>query len=136
MRKELWNWEIELNDSKKTFKLTAETMYKKSFFVSLAEKTLITLTKIKRISIGNNEKESARNIIQLFKTDAEFREKWIRELESRNVFYNLLKSILNDLHKQVPTLHLYDVKIENLDFEEAESDSIKIKVVFSGKFEE
>jgi len=128
MRKELWNYEIELDDSSNRFSLKAETSMPKNWLVKLSEGVMRKIAWIKGIKLNDEEMEKSRNIFKLVREDANFKKEWIKQLEK----YGILNELIDKVGKSI-NAYLYDYTIDDLDFED-NGNVIKVKVVISGKF--
>jgi hypothetical protein len=128
MRKELWNYEIELDDASNRFSLKAETLVRKDWIISLSEGVMKKVAWIKGIKLNNEEIEKSRNIFKLVREDENFKKEWIKQLEK----YGILNELIDKVAKNI-NAYLYDYKIDDLDFED-NGNLIKVKVVISGSF--
>jgi hypothetical protein len=128
MRKELWNYEIELDDASNRFSLKAETLVPKSWMIRLSEEVMKKVAWLKGIKLNDEELEKSRNIFELVREDANFKKEWIRQLEK----YGILNGLVDKVAKSI-NAYLYDYTIDDLDFED-NGNLIKVKVVISGNF--
>jgi hypothetical protein len=128
MRKELWNYEIELDDASNRFSLKAETLVRKDWIITLSEGVMKKVAWIKGIKLNNEELEKSRNIFKLVREDENFKKEWIKQLEK----YGILNELIDKVAKSI-NAYLYDYTIDDLDFED-NGNLIKVKVVISGSF--
>jgi hypothetical protein len=128
MGKELWSYEIELDDASNRFILKAETLVPKNWIIKLSEGVMKKVAWIKGIKLNNEEIEKSRNIFKLVREDGNFKKEWMKQLER----YGILNEVIDKIAKSI-NAYLYDYTIDDLDFEE-EGDLIKVKVVISGNF--
>jgi hypothetical protein len=128
MRKELWNYEIELDDASNRFVLKAETLVRKDWIISLSEGVMKKTAWIKGIKLNDEEMEKSRNIFKLVREDENFKKEWIKQLEK----YGILNELIDKVAKNI-NAYLHDYTIDDLDFED-NGNVIKVKVVISGSF--
>jgi len=128
MRKELWNYEIELDDASNHFSLKAETLVPKNWIISLSEGVMKKIAWIKGIKINDEEIEKSRNIFKLVREDENFKREWIKNLEKHGILNELIDKVAKSINA-----YLYDYTIDDLDFED-NGNVIKVKVVISGNF--
>jgi hypothetical protein len=128
MRKELWNYEIELDDTSNRFSLKAETLVQKNLLIKLSEGIMRKTAWLKGIKLNDEDIEKSRNIFKLVREDVNFKKEWIKQLEK----YGILNELIDKIAKSI-NAYLYDYTIDDLDFED-NGNLVKVKVVISGNF--
>jgi len=128
MRKELWNYEIELDDASNRFSLKAETLVPRNWIISLSEGIMKKIAWIKGIKVNEEELEKSRNIFKLVREDENFKKEWLQNLEKHGILNELIDKVAKNINA-----YFYDYTIDDLDFED-KGDVIKVKVVINGSF--